>query len=158
MKITRFTSPSPTGGFTLVEVTIALAVVMIGLMAVLNMVANGLRSSRSAAENCVPAMIAQDVFNQIRTEYKTYGGLSFPTLPATPMPNLETFYSNIDGTPTNAAGAYYRTDVSYIDMPGVPATARPNIVRVLVEVYWPSAASPNYPNTNVFVSQVAKLW
>ncbi len=144
---------SSAAGFTLVEVTIALAVVLIGLLAVLGMVANGLRSSRSATENCVPAMIAQDILNQIKATYTSYAAGQ----PLTTKPNPETLHYDIEGAPTNVP-AYYQTVISYTTVPGLPASANPNITRVIIEVYWPTAAAPNFPNTNVFISQVTKLW
>ena len=140
-------------GFTLVEVTLSLAVVMIGLMAVLGMVANGLRSSRSAVDNTVPAMIAHDVFSQVKAEFHSY--VEGRNLFSARTP--EVGYHNIEGIITNQAFAYYKSRIVYRDVPGLHGgnAVNENIVQVLLEITWPS---PTYQSTNVFVTNVVRLW
>jgi uncharacterized protein (TIGR02598 family) len=142
-------------GFTLVEVTLALAVVLIGLMAVLGMVANGLKSSRSAAENCVPAMIANDIFNQCRGPYRSY-------VNATDLSTFrqqETRVYDINGVAVGNASPnrYYDTTIYYENVAGVPAAQNQYVARLRVQVCWPALSTP-CPNTNTFITQVAKLW
>jgi uncharacterized protein (TIGR02598 family) len=149
----RLRSPKGTAGFTLVEVTIALAVVMIGLMAVLGMVANGLRSSRSAVDNCVPAMIANDVFSQVKAEFHSYvEGRDLSSI-RTP----EVSYHNIEGISTNEAFSYYKGRIVYRNVPGLHggSAVNDNVVQVLLEVTWPF---PTYQSTNIFITNVARLW
>src|ERR1017187_7839345 len=54
-------------GFTLVEVMLSLAIVSIGLIAILGLLPTGLRSARDAADNTISATVIQDVFSTIRT-------------------------------------------------------------------------------------------
>ncbi len=60
------------GGFSLIEVCVAVGVVIVGFVGVLGMLINGIQSSRTAAENCIPAMIADDIFNQLNANYCGY--------------------------------------------------------------------------------------
>ncbi|MGA2605635.1 MAG: Verru_Chthon cassette protein B [Verrucomicrobiia bacterium] len=55
-------------GFSLVEIVIALAVVSIGLIAVVGLIPQGLQASRDAADNTLAATIVQDTFNEFRAQ------------------------------------------------------------------------------------------
>ncbi len=52
--------------FTLVEVMLALAIVSIGLIAILGLLPTGLRSARDAADNTISATVVQDSFSLLR--------------------------------------------------------------------------------------------
>src|SRR5437016_1960680 len=54
-------------GFTLVEVMLALAIVSIGLIAILGLLPTGLRSARDAADNTISSTVVQDTFTLLRT-------------------------------------------------------------------------------------------
>jgi uncharacterized protein (TIGR02598 family) len=153
-------APANQNGFTLVEVTLALAVVLIGLMGVLAMVANGIKSSRSAADNCVPAMIANDVFNQVRGPYRSYVNRTDLTTYRTPETTPEQQAYDINGAGLSSITdqrRYYLVSMHYEDVlpPSAPSGTRQNLTRVRVHVTWPA---PNFPTTNTFISQVARLW
>src|SRR5258707_8255808 len=85
-------------GFTLVEVMLALAIVSIGLIAILGLLPTGLRSARDAADNTISATVIQDVFNTIRTQpfasVDLNSAFGFPAIPSQPNPpyNLQNNY------------------------------------------------------------------
>ena len=146
-----------TSGFTLIEVTLAMGVTLIGLLAVLGMVANGLRSSRNAVDNCIPAMIASDIFGQVRSDFHNYKDQTIDLSLITQRPSPETLTYDITGT-TNGL-PYYQANIFFgdlIDLIGLSAAMATNLVRVRVEVSWPGTNSP--PHTNTFITQVSKLW
>lgn len=144
-----------TAGFTLVEICIALGVVVVGIMAVLGLLGSGLQSSRAAADNCFPVMIAQDIFSQCRANYKSY---SAPQDLSSSVPSEQIYYP-ISGPPStnSAAASYYIAVVTYSPPP--PPLTQAQMTKVTVQVYWPynPLTAPNYLRTNTFITQIAKL-
>lgn len=150
------------GGFSLVEVVLALTVVVIGLVAVLGMLVSGLHSSRAAADNCIPAMIAQDIFSQIRAEYRSYnfGNPGTGQDLSTVTSELPLYYDN-SGVLTNllastvVASPYFRVNITYADPPStVMPMTRDSMVIARVQVLWPDISPAR---TNEFVSQIVKM-
>jgi len=148
----RDNSTRSVSGFTLVEVSIAMAVALIGLLAVIGMVANGLKSSRSAIDNAIPAMIANDIFSQVRATYSTYwNGASLNTSSKPTDPNL---YYDAFGV-TNNVTPYYQVAITYANDITFPVSLQQGVTLVQVRVYWPSGTTNN---ANIFATKVVKLW
>ncbi len=64
--MTRPRSHSRPGGFTLVEVLVALAILLTGIISVLLMFPQSLKAARTAAERSVTSQAAHSVMSQIR--------------------------------------------------------------------------------------------
>lgn len=86
-------------GFTLPEVTIAVAVCLVGLVGVLALLPNGLKSSRSAIDHTLAARIAEDELAWYRAMATSPSLQSFPPSTARPGPAWSggTHYFNING-------------------------------------------------------------
>jgi uncharacterized protein (TIGR02598 family) len=154
--------PSRRDAFTLVEVMLSLAIVSIGLIAILGLLPTGLRSARDAADNTLSATVVQDVFSTIRTQ---------------PFANVDLTAFNFTGGPYNLNGNYLSPPlpliVAYFDQAGftVPLAKQPQdnyyqvsltfsnqaaaLSLVTATVVWP-AHSVHPLNTNIFVTEVAQ--
>jgi uncharacterized protein (TIGR02598 family) len=134
-------------GFTLVEVMLALAIVSIGLIAILGLLPTGLRSARDAADNTLSATIIQDVFSNIRSQ--PFGSVDLGNGPLNlNVTGSQILFYDSSGGQTNLAAAYYRVVVSFQAQPV------PGLSFVQASVLWP-AVSAN-PVTNVFTTYVAQ--
>ena len=136
--------------FTLVEVMLALAVVSIGIIAILGLLPNALQSSRDAADNTLAATIVQDLFSSIRAQpfHKADFGagskdLAVQVLPSSPV---KLNYDST-GNPTNVLD-YYQVLVSIEPQPPL------GMSYVRAAVLWP--AHSGRPVTNFFVTGVAQ--
>jgi uncharacterized protein (TIGR02598 family) len=159
----RPTNCSTTSGFSLVEVALAVAVIAIGLIAILGLFPQGLHSARNAADNTLAATIAQDLFSQLRSS--AFDNVSIcnapPCPPGVPVQiNLSTvtatpiqLYFDHDGFLTNAP-SYYRVILAH-------SLVAPNGVTPLVlslvqaTVVWPDYLSSAPINTNIFMTEIA---
>ena len=135
-----FRNPRSAIAFTLIEVMIAVAVVTLGIVAVLGLIPVGLKSARDAADNTLSATIVQDVFSVIRAQ--PFNSLGAPN----------TLYFDQNGTNmtpvTTPYYSYYRVEVSYTSLSPLP------LYGIQATVVWPAwTASPL--NTNIFVTEVA---
>ncbi|HUI08250.1 MAG TPA: prepilin-type N-terminal cleavage/methylation domain-containing protein [Verrucomicrobiae bacterium] len=150
-------------GFSLVEVTIALAVMAIGLVAILGLLPRGVQSSRNAADNTLAATIAHDVFNAIRTQPFTAVSLNAYGFGTSPY-NLQNAYPGLGSsvaayfdqsglTPETAEDDYFRVDLSF--QPHTLPTVLP-LSTVTATVFWPAKSGmTTFLNTNVFVTEIA---
>jgi uncharacterized protein (TIGR02598 family) len=142
-------------GFSLVEVTLALAVIAIGLIAIIGLLPHGLQASRDAADNTIAATIAQDIFSEIRID-------PFNAVNICPPPcvthNLRDSTSEPDDVinydksgfyvPAGSPNSYFNVRVSYQLQP------TPRLWQVRATVVWPAQSAAPI-NTNIFVTQVA---
>jgi len=150
-------------GFTLVEVMLALAIVSIGLIAILGLLPTGLRSARDAADNTISATIVQDIFNSIRTNQSnqftnvSLSGFGFPQ-PSQPTPpyNLLNSYAPITAyfdqegfSPATPQDHYFQVNLTFTNQAPLALSM------VTATVIWP-AQSKNPANRNVFVTQIAQ--
>ncbi|MGD0016153.1 MAG: prepilin-type N-terminal cleavage/methylation domain-containing protein [Verrucomicrobiia bacterium] len=137
------------GGFTLIEVMIAVAVVTMGIVAVLGLIPVSLKSARDAKDNTLAAIIVQDVFTIVRSRFRTYNDATLPNIP-------ETVYFDSDSNPVGAAGvnSYFQVNLTYQQtIPGL------DLYRVTAVVTWPahSLVTASTLPGNTFVTEVAKL-
>src|SRR6266850_1533954 len=132
-------------GFSLVEVTLALAVMAIGLIAIIGMIPQGVQSSRDAADNTLVATIVHDTFNQMRLRALT--GTGWP-------PSAQNVYYDAAGTNivTTIPDEYFHVVVTSQLSPSTP-----NLYVVAARVTWPDKSSMTVPptSTNVFATQIA---
>ncbi len=145
-------------GFTLVEVMLALAIVSIGLIAILGLLPTGLRAARDAGDNTLSATIVQDTFTGLRTN-AFHSAMLCDTCTITPQ-DLGTYdtianpakrvfnYYDSDGFSTPQATAYYKVILDF-----QPQT--PVLTRVTASVVWPAQAK-NPVNNSIFVTQIAR--
>jgi uncharacterized protein (TIGR02598 family) len=135
----------------LVEIMIALAVVAIGLIAIVGLIPQGVQSAHDAADNTIASTIVQDTFNQLRL-FASAPSTSWsptPTWPATLYP-ADSYY-DVNGTNINTtmptAATYY--DVHLV----MQSTSNP--VTVVAMVMWPVKTGVTAPlNTNTFFTVI----
>jgi prepilin-type N-terminal cleavage/methylation domain-containing protein len=161
--------------FSLIEIVVALAVISIGLMAVVGLIPQGLQASRDAADNTISATLVDDIFATIRTSPFTSVtnvdslGFNLHTLPVAQPVSLATFNNSLLPIPSSLivssyfdkagfipastnADFYYKVVLTF--QPEAPAGTPAAVSTVTATVVWP-ALSPIPINTNVFVTKVA---
>ena len=129
--------------FSLVEIMLALAIMAIGLIAIIGLIPQGVKSSRDASENTLVATLVHDTFNDLRRQ----------ALKTWPPSLVDTYY---DAAGTNQFSApsvdtYYRVHL-LIPQP------TPTLLTISAVVTWPvKSAAPLRvpPNTNFFSTQIA---
>ena len=130
-------------GFSLIEVALALAIMAIGLMAIIGLIPHGVQASRDAADNTLVATIAHDTFNVIRRQALT--------LPWPPLGAPQDVYYDAAGTnqfPAPSAGTYFHVHL-------VPL-ATPTLLTITATVTWPEKSlTAKPPDTNVFFTSIA---
>jgi uncharacterized protein (TIGR02598 family) len=137
--------PKAANGFSLMEVTLAVAVVAIGLIAILGLIPQGVQSSRDAADNTLAATIVQDTFNDLRT--RALGG-SWP-------PAAVNIYYDAVGTNSFLATSTSLDRYFHVVATPVLSASTPDLYVVTATISWP-ATSASPLNTNVFVTQIAR--
>ena len=157
--------------FSLVEVAIALAVLAVGLLAIMGLFPQGLQASRDAADNTIAATIVQDLFSRIRsqpfntafticTDQYPPGDPNYPgckpsgIIPPLSPNSVNTLTFDQDGFITNTTTAnpqyraYYRAVVYW----GAPVGG---VLPITVQICWPAlTATP--VNTNTFFTEIAQ--
>jgi len=166
----RRRSAVATTAFTLIEVMLALAIVSIGIVAILGLIPNALQSSRDAADNTVMATIAHDVFNAVRTNTFTQVDLrglgftgGFPPGPPYNLLNVPPANGNYRGivayfdqggfiaTPAAVQNHYFQVNLTFTNQSPLALSV------VTATVVWPAqSAAP--VNTNVFVTKIAQYY
>ena len=131
-------------GFSLIEIMLALAVIAIGLIAVVGLIPQGVQASRDAADNTLAATIAHDTFNYLRQQ-----ALQSPWPPTL---TANTWY---DAAATNGTTASASAN-TYFQVHLAASASTPNMLTVVATVTWPvKSASAVPPNTNIFVTSIA---
>jgi uncharacterized protein (TIGR02598 family) len=146
-------------GFTLVEVTLAIAVALIGIVAVLGLLPQGMQSARSAVDNTITATIAEGIFSQLRAgSFSQEEICRDPACSSQPAPPLKLDLNNQltiqngatlnydqTGTITNVSASYYQAQLSSQPLGS-------GLAEVQVQLVWPAFNLANHapPNTNIF--------
>ena len=130
-------SPAPTKALSLVEITLALGVMAICLLAVLGLLPIASNTNRLAAADTASASIAAAVLADLRATPKTAAS---STQFAISFGANSVLFFDAEGQPTTTvdAASIYRADVTF---PINPAGANAATF-VHVKVSWPAAASP----------------
>jgi prepilin-type N-terminal cleavage/methylation domain-containing protein len=134
--------------FTLVEVSLAIAVVAIGLVGVLALFPLGLRATRGAADDTQMAIIGQDYvsyYQQLALTNVNYYGLG--TAPTGVLQEVAwpTDTNIIDGVPF-----YVNVTVTNSGFPQITNTSLRLVSRVIIQVSRPGS------KTNTYVTEVAR--
>jgi len=139
-------------GFSLVEIVIALAVISIGLIAIVGLIPQGVQSARDAADNTLAATIVQDTLSQMRLVASTPGGGWPPSWPSTWYPDAYYDAAGTNLVTSTSADRYYHVNLNAQASPSVA-----NLLIVTARVTWPDKFSmPGPPlNTNIFVTTIA---
>jgi prepilin-type N-terminal cleavage/methylation domain-containing protein len=145
-------------GFTLIEVMLALAIVSVGIIAILGLLPVGLRAGRDAADNTLSATVVQDTFSGLRTNAFhsailcdtciTPQDLSTYDTTTTPSLRVSNAYDQA-GFSTGWTNAYYKVMLDFQPQAPLPLS------QVTATVVWP-AQSKNPVNTNVFITRIAQ--
>jgi uncharacterized protein (TIGR02598 family) len=131
-------------GFSLVEIMLALAVIAIGLVAIIGLIPQGIQASRDAADNTLVATIVHDTFN----EYRQDALLAWPPVLST---NLYYDAAGTNQVTNSSPDRYY-----YVHLNSQPSPSAPNLLVVSARVTWPDKLGTVYPlNTNIFVTSIA---
>lgn len=139
-------------GFSLVEVMIAMGVVAIGLIAIIGLIPQGIRASRSAADNTLSATIVHDVLDAVRVSPFTSVDLSkygFTFTPPGPYDlrsfnaPISAFFDSSGLTPATPQDNYYKVVLKFQPQGTLPLSL------VTATVSWPAkSASPLNNITN----------
>jgi uncharacterized protein (TIGR02598 family) len=123
---------------------VALAVISIGLMAVVGLIPQGTQAGRDAADNTIAATVLQDKLTELRQDALANWP---PTSLATPDWYYDSIATNVPATaPTS--DSYYHVHVFL--PPGVNAVTTSNSLTIVAVVSWPAlSASPINNITNV---------
>jgi uncharacterized protein (TIGR02598 family) len=137
---------SASHGFSLVEVTLAMAVMAIGLIAILGLIPQGVNSSRNAADNTLVATIVHDAFSDLRRQ-----ALTLPWPPASlSIPNIYYDAAGTNRVLSTSADRYYNLLLT-------SQSPTPYLLTVTARVTWPDKSATSVPqNTNSFVTQIAR--
>ncbi len=128
--------------FSLIEIVIALAVISLGLIAVVGLIPQGTQAARGTTDGALAATITQDTFNQMRVIASTAGGGWPPSWPSTWYPNA--YYDSGGTSLVSQAAAYYHVNLS-----AQSSALVPNLVTVVAIVSWPAqSATPLNAVTN----------
>ena len=137
------------GGFTLTEVVIALAVVSIGIVAVLGLLPTALQSSRNAADNTLAATIVQDTFSDMRRQ--VLASTVWPTAATT----LTTYWdaTGLLKNPLLASDNYFLVTLTWTPSPSMPLS----VLVITATVTWPAKPGMiTFLNTSTFVTEIAR--
>lgn len=136
-------------GFTLVEVTLALAIAAVALMGMLAMLTSGLRLGRRSVDDTLVATLAQDVFATLRKDAGTGPTWSFYSLT-----NAAYLTADYDRDSLPGGTPYYRCTAYVTEL------SPSKLARVSLVVVWPNVnngggAFSGAPNTNTFYTEIA---
>lgn len=138
----------------MVEVSLAVAICAVGLVAILGLLPTGLMAARAAADRTMAANIANDAFSQLRidpfgnaaiaTDASYSGG--FPVDLRTTSSNTYG-YTQAGALPAGSEAIYFRVTLRYTSIAN-------GLSRVNAIIVWPAAAA-SPANTNIFTTDVA---
>jgi uncharacterized protein (TIGR02598 family) len=111
---------APAGGFSLIEVTLALAIMAFASASIISLVPFGLSSFHQAMNNTVESEIVQYLTNNISLT-------NFSNLKSMASSQGINYYFDSNGDPlTSATGAIYTAQISFTDLsPGMPTASNP---------------------------------
>ena len=126
-------------GFSLIEIMVALVVIAVGLIAIVGLIPQGVKSSRSAADNTLVATIVHDTFNQMR--------ITWP-------PATVNVYYDATGLNSFPFGSVSPDRHFHVVATAAVSPTMPQLYTVTAVVTWPAKALAP-ANTNIFFTQMA---
>jgi uncharacterized protein (TIGR02598 family) len=131
---------------------IALALMAVGLIAIIGLIPQGVKSSRDAADNTLVATIVHDTFNGIRLQAQTAWPPSTLTAPPLLLTAPQDIFYDAAGTNQVGAGSADR----YFHVRLTPLSSQPNMLGITATITWPDKSALSTPlNTNFFFTQIA---
>ncbi|CAN5821863.1 hypothetical protein BH09VER1_BH09VER1_47180 [soil metagenome] len=130
------------GGFSLVEVILAVGLIAFVLTAILGLVTLAVQGTKKADMDARLAVLAGRMS-------AGYQGRSFAAALAELSTNAVTYYDYY-GIPTNAAGAYFACTAANV----TPTGSSTNLAIVRFQFRWPS---PQWSSTNSYVSSISNF-
>src|SRR6266480_114994 len=154
-------SPPEAAGFSLVEVTLALGVAAICLIAMLGLMPTSLKTQQNSVRQTTANQIISQIYSVLRADVRLPPGQANKVCPDPPDPNVpcnwgalhghwltvgqppDTMYftnegkqtGNVNGGPP--ADAVFRAKITYIPIPPTGSTSVANVV-----VSWPAPVDP----------------
>lgn len=159
-----------TTGFTLVEVTLALAIAVIGILAIMGLLGGGTSASQRITEDSVITTLVDDMIAWRKItpfDRPSYFPFSNLLVRATPRPYTYTEFFNINGyLQYDIAGQqltnwsrYYKFTFTVMDHPAFPGSR--DLARLHIMVEWPVNPSNGNPlpitQRRAFVTQIARM-
>jgi len=166
-----------TTGFSLVEVTLALGVAAICLLAVLGLMPAGVKTQQNSIQQTTANQILSQICSFLRADVRLPPGLYKQICPDPPDPNVQcnwdqlhghwllmsqppdTLFFTHAGKPTGQlnqstppSDAVFRAKITYNPTPPTGSTSVANIV-----VSWPAPVNPDDPTTGVPGGSVTSL-
>jgi type II secretory pathway pseudopilin PulG len=143
---------------------VAIAVIAIGLTAVLGLLPGAIQSGRNAADNTLAATIVQDIFSNVRSTPFTLNNRAcqycalhdLPTFTGTDVP----IHYDQEGNEINPASPtlnlqhYYLVTLQYTPQPTPPPPAALSIVTA--SIAWPANAPLTKQSKSTFVTEIAQ--
>ncbi|MEI6085541.1 MAG: prepilin-type N-terminal cleavage/methylation domain-containing protein [Verrucomicrobiota bacterium] len=161
MSGSRFTRLKTQAGFNLIEVSLAIAICSIGLIALLGLIPTGIDASRRAADDTLAASLASDVLHWRRiSPYTNSTFLPYGSPPLNTRANVQMTtdamgnfgVDEYNNTNLFYTGAYFLTTYTVMDNPLFPGAL--DAARVVISVEWPALSSNR--TKRVFVSDYAR--
>jgi len=146
------------GGFTLPEVSIAVAVCMIGMVGLLALLPNALKGARDAVDHTQIARIIEGEFAQYRAAAAAATLASFPPLTTIPPWGATTHYYDANGNPCLLAGPAYFAVYIIRTNRAAAVYGSAQISDYTARVQWPikNTGSSNPKVTEYFVTSIAR--
>jgi uncharacterized protein (TIGR02598 family) len=147
------------GGFSLIEVVLALSIVAVGLISIIGLFPQGLTSAKNAVDDSICGMIAQDVIASRKVDIQT--GVS--TIGVSPISALW-YTANgapLTNNPVSPTNAMFQVLITATPVIGLPNNIN-NVESTQVQILWPWYSSqtvtktPAPPNTNTFCTEITK--
>jgi len=155
-------------GFNLIEVSLAIAICSIGLIALMGLIPTGTEASRRAADDTLAAALASDVLHWRHVSpYTTNTFFPGGATPLNARPAIPTNVTMILDAMGNFAvhengsintfytGPYFQVDYMARDHPQF--IGNPDIARVVVTVEWPYNAAGANRTRRTFVSNFTRM-
>lgn len=134
--------------FSLVEITLALGVAAVSLLAIFGLLATGSQVNHTAAEQTASTDILLAVANDLRatpstTDTSLQCGIIIPANPVNSSSSITIYFDSTGGFSASlTSGSRYRVAITFL-----PTGAGRFATRVALRATWPAAADPTSPNT-----------
>ena len=163
MKLTGNNLLRAQAGFNLVEVSLALAICAIGLIALIGLIPTGTDASRRASDDTMATSIANDLLSWPRIA--PYGNTpNWPpsAIPLTALGTVTLTFDSMGNMATNEdttvnqyfSGPYFSVTCTVMNHPQFPDVN--NIARQVVVVAWPANAPAANKSYRYFVNDYAR--
>lgn len=137
-------------GFSLVEVALSLAILAVGMTAVLALLPVGLESARQVEAETVVASVAQTAFANLATNAQSSARWAWLIQPGNGEERMKEYWL-VDGTRPNSAdnpkdNLNEDRKIKYFELQFLKMTHTANSCRYMLHLRWPLKAVTNNPN------------